>query len=172
MVAEEPRGLPTAVAPSGVFIDTKGAIMRVVRVSAALVIAFLVTCVVGVSGVSAQTNSVSFDGGPTLAFKGLAVNVTLDVTCDPSLNIAFLSASVGQVSGHKVAQGTGDVINNFPGVPCTGSAQTVSVGVPTNSSFAFKQGAATESADVTLFDPVSGNFTDVTAGPTGTRITK
>jgi hypothetical protein len=115
---------------------------------------------------------VSFVGQPTLAFNGIATNVTLDVVCDRSLNLAFVTASVAQVSGHKVAQGSNSIFENFPGVPCTGSNQIVTITVPTSSSFAFKQGNALESADVTLFDPVSGNFTDVTAGPTGVRITK
>jgi hypothetical protein len=104
--------------------------------------------------------------------NGLSVNVTLNIVCDPSLNVAFGDAGVSQVSGHKVAQGTGSFVNNFPGVPCTGSTQTVALSVPTGTSFAFKQGSASVSADVTLFDPVSGNLTGFSSAPQDVRLTK
>ena len=45
-----------------------------------------------------------------------------------------------QVSGHKLAQGAGSFVNNFPGVPCTGASETVNVQVTAFGSFAFKHG--------------------------------
>ena len=147
--------------------------MRLIRVLVCVAVALSSVLFVGVSASSAQTtNSVTIVGQPTLALKGLAVNVTVDITCDPSLNIAFGSATVAQVSGHKVAAGSGFFENAFPGVPCTGRAQPVTFMVQTATSFAFKQGSALAAADVSLFDPVNGILTDITAGPVGVRITK
>jgi hypothetical protein len=90
---------------------------------------------------------------------GASVSVAVTFTCDPSLNVAFGDASVTQVSGHKLAQGTGLFENTFPGVPCTGASETVTVNVNASGVFAFKQGKkAIGSADLNLFDPVSGNL--------------
>ena len=101
---------------------------------------------------------------------GASVSVALTFTCDPSLNVAFGDASVTQVSGHKLAQGSGTFVNNFPGVPCTGASETVSVGVNAFGGFAFKQGhKAIASADLTVFDPVSGNLS--TTSITGQAVT-
>jgi hypothetical protein len=146
--------------------------MRLTRVFVGLVVTVASVSFVGVSASSAQTTNSLSIGRPTIAFNGLAVNTTLNVVCDPSLNIAFGSATIAEVSGHKVAQGTGSFFNDFPGVPCTGSTQTVALTVVTSTSFAFKQGRALASADVTLFDPVNFTFTDIAAGPNGVRITK
>jgi hypothetical protein len=149
----------------------EGVSMRLVRVFVLAVA--LSGGLFGASEASAQTtNSLSIAEQSTIAFKGLAVNVTLDIVCDPSLNIAFGNATVAEVSGHKVAQGTGFFQNDFPGVPCTGSTETVTLTVATSSGFAFKHGSGIASADVTLFDPLSFSFTDITAGPTAVRITK
>jgi hypothetical protein len=146
--------------------------MRLTRVFVGIVVTVTSVLFVGVSASSAQTtNSLAF-GQSTIAFNGLVVNTTLNIVCDPSLNIAFVNATIAEVSGHKVAQGTASFVNDFPGVPCTGSTQILSLTVVTSSSFAFKQGTAIGTADVTLFDPVGFTFTDVTAGPTGVRITK
>ena len=71
-----------------------------------------------------------------------------------------------QVSGHKLAQGAGSFVNNFPGVPCTGASETVNVQVTAFGSFAFKHGKkALGSADLNLYDPVSGTLstTSITA---------
>ena len=127
---------------------------------------------VGVSASSAQIATSLSVGHTTITGKGLAATVVLDFECDPSLNVAFGDATVSQVSGHKVSSGTGFFVNNFPGVPCTGGAETVTVSVPTGTSFAFKHGHATVSADLSVFDPVSGILTQVTAGPETVRLGK
>ncbi len=83
----------------------------------------------------------------------------LRFTCDPTLNVAFGDVSVVQVSGHKLAQGTGSFTNAFPGVPCTGVSEKVTVQVNASGAFAFRKGdKALASADLSLFDPVSGNL--------------
>jgi hypothetical protein len=77
---------------------------------------------------------------------------------------------VTQVSGHKLAQGSGSFTNAFPGVPCTGASETVTVQVPASGGFAFKSGRkAIASADLTLFDPVSDILS--TTSLTGQAIT-
>ena len=78
-----------------------------------------------------------------------------------------------QVSGHKLAQGTGNFENNFPGVPCTGASETVTVNVNALGGFAFKQGKkALGSADLTLFDPVSQNLSTTSISGQSITITK
>jgi hypothetical protein len=76
----------------------------------------------------------------------------MTVQCDPGWNFAFANSSVTQVSGHKLAQGAGSVVAPFPGVPC-GTPEDVSV--RDFSSFAFKQGNATASVDVFVFNPAT-----------------
>jgi hypothetical protein len=100
---------------------------------------------------------------------GASVSVPLTFTCDPTLNVAFGDASVTQVSGHKLTLGTGSFINDFPGVPCTGVPETVTVQVNA-TGFAYKQGKkAIGHADLNLFDPVSGNLS--TTSVTGQAVT-
>ncbi len=54
----------------------------------------------------------------------------------------------------------GSFTNAFPGVPCTGASEKVTVHVSATGAFAFRKGdEAIGSADLTLFDPVSGNLT-------------
>jgi hypothetical protein len=104
---------------------------------------------------------------------GASVSVAVTFTCDPSLNVAFGDASVTQVSGHKLAQGTGFFQNNFPGVPCTGASETVTVNVNASGGFAFKHGnKALGSADLTLFDPVSNNLSTTSISGQTITITK
>jgi hypothetical protein len=101
---------------------------------------------------------------------GASVSVPLTFTCDPTLNVAFGDVSVTQVSGHKLAQGFGSFVNDFPGVPCTGAPEMVTLQVTGSGSFAFKSGnKAMASADLSLFDPVSGNLS--TTSITGQAIT-
>ena len=107
-------------------------------------------------------------GQAQLGPLGASVSVSLRFRCDPTLNVAFGDASVTQVSGHKLAQGSGSFENNFPGVPCTGASETVTLQVNASGAFAFKPSTkAIASADLTVFDPVSGNLstTSVTGQP-------
>ena len=98
-------------------------------------------------------------GQPKLGPLGASVVVSLTFTCDPALNVAFGDVSVAQVSGHKLAQGSGTFTNAFPGVPCTGVSETMTVKVSASGGFAFKKGKrAIGSADLTVFDPASGNL--------------
>jgi hypothetical protein len=112
-------------------------------------------------------------GQAQLGPLGASVSVTLTFTCDPTLNVAFGDASVTQVSGHKLAQGSGSFVNNYPGVPCTGASETVTLQVNASGSFAFKSGnKAIASADLTVFDPVSGNLSTTSVTGQAIAITK
>jgi hypothetical protein len=107
--------------------------------------------------------------GPLGAF----VSVAVTFTCDPSLNVAFGDASVTQVKGHKLARGSGNFVNNFPGVPCTGASETVTVNADASGEFAFKQGKkALGSADLTLYDPVAGTLSTTSISGQTITITK
>jgi hypothetical protein len=101
---------------------------------------------------------------------GASVSVTLEFTCDPSQNVAYADVSVTEESGHRLAQGFGSYFNNFPGVPCTGAPETVSVQVQDSGGFAFKRGnKAMATVDLNLFDPVTHNLS--TTSITGQAIT-
>jgi hypothetical protein len=144
--------------------------MRSLRVLT-VVAAVATGCVFSFVGpASAQVTTRLAVGPPHLVGKGAEVRVRLTATCDPSLNIAFGDVSVTQVSGHKLASGTGFFSNDFPGVPCTGSAQVVNVTVPSSTSFAFKKGSATESAELFTYNPVTGDLVPTAVGPRDVRI--
>jgi hypothetical protein len=98
-------------------------------------------------------------GQAELGRFGISVSVPLKFTCDPTLNVAFGDVSVTQVSGHKLAQGSGNFSNAFPGVPCTGALEKITVQVNASGAFAFRKGdKALGNADLFLFDPVLGNI--------------
>jgi hypothetical protein len=98
-------------------------------------------------------------GQAELGRFGISISVPLRFTCDPTLNVAFGDVSVTQVSGHKLAQGSGNFTNAFPGVPCTGAPEKITVQVNASGAFAFRKGEkALGNADLFLFDPVSGNL--------------
>jgi hypothetical protein len=104
---------------------------------------------------------------------GASVSVSLAFTCDPTLNVAFGDAFVGQVSGHRLTQGGGSFVNNFPGVPCTGASESVIVQVYSSGSFAFKSGKKVlASADFTTYDPVADTLSTTTVNGQAVTITK
>jgi hypothetical protein len=134
-------------------------IMRILR--SALVVPVAVAAVALLSS-PASASSVPTHlsiGQVRLGPLGASVSIRIRFTCDPTLNVAYGDASVTQVRGHKLgAQGSGSFTNSFPGVPCTGAAETVTMQANAFGSFAFKKGTAIASADLTVFDPVSGNL--------------
>jgi hypothetical protein len=134
-------------------------------------VAFVLGVVATPSGAQSIGTRVSV-GQTTLVGKGAQVTVRLTFVCDPHLNVAFGDVAVNQVSGHKLAQGAGIFLNNFPGVPCTGRPEVINVTVPSGTSFAFKPGSATATADFNTFDPVAGVLATTTVGPSTVRITK
>lgn len=143
--------------------------MRVVRAG---IVAAVAACVLVIpAAASAQVDQVSI-GDPQLGPEGASVSVPLTIVCDVGYNIAFGDVSVAQSTGHKLALGFGSFSNDFPGVPCTGASQTVTATVTTATSFAFKQGKASGSADVSVFNPVTGDLPTESVGPQAIRIRK
>jgi len=139
--------------------------MRLFRLALVVLIALSALALMP-SSASAQTQ-LSI-GQPKLGPLGASVSVPLTFTCARSFNVAFGDVFVTQVSGHKLAQGSGFFFNDFPGVPCTGVSETITVQVSAVGGFAFKKGnKALASADLTLFNPVTGNLptTSITGVP-------
>lgn len=127
-------------------------IRRPLAVSAvAAVLFFLPGCTLGpVKGLSV--------GDARLGLQGATLVVPVNVTCQRGWNIAFGDLSVAQSTDLKLAQGFGFFENDFPGVPCTGSVQTVTVNVFDNSPWAFRRGTAAATADVSVYNPTTGEL--------------
>jgi hypothetical protein len=120
---------------------------------------------------SAQISQLAI-GAPTLGPpKGATISVPLNFTCDVGQNVAFGDVFMTQVSGHKLSQGAGNFENPPPGVPCTGAPESVTVSVVATGAFTFKSGTAVASADLTVFDPVSGALTTDSVTGQAVRIT-
>ena len=101
----------------------------------------------------------------TLGLQGAGATLPLDVTCQPGWNLAFGSVNLAQADPPRLAQGFGTFENVFPGVPCTGSAQTLTVTVFNTSPWVFKRGTAAASGSVTVFDPETGELITESAEP-------
>ena len=133
------------------------------------ILAAIVTFVLVVPATAgAQITSISVTGGQLQA-QGAAVSLQVDVQCDPGWNFAFVDATITQVTGHKLATGFNEFDEPFPGVPCPASSGPFPV--TATGPFAFKQGSATVSADVFVFNPDTGNLVDQTVTQT-MRLTK
>ena len=128
---------------------------RAVMVTATAVGAFLVP-----SSAVAQITSISM-GQARLGPQGASVSLPVTVGCEADWNLAFGTVSVLQSTGHKLAQGSGSFFENFPGIPCA-SPITNQTTVADSSSFAFKQGKATATANVEVFNPTTASFFDET----------
>ena len=117
----------------------------------------------------AQVSSLSVTVGHLQA-QGTEVPVQVDFQCDPGFDFAFVDASLIQVSGHKLAQGSGAF---FPAedLPCESSPFSVEFTVTASGAFAFKEGNAMASVEVVVFDPTTDNFFGDTFTQT-TRLTK
>jgi len=140
--------------------------MRLLR---ACIAAFVGLAILSVaSPASAQIEGVSIDAAQVSREGTLTVPVTS--ACDVGFNLAFVNVTVAQSSGHKLARGAGALINNYPGVPCTGNPETHMISVPSDTAFAFKQGKAEVSASVTVFSPTTFFLGTSSVGPTEIRI--
>jgi hypothetical protein len=143
--------------------------MRYLR---ATIVAAIATAALAVpSSALAQIDSLSVSDA-RLGPEGSTVVVTLTVQCQAGWNIAFGDMNVAQATGHKLAQGAGSFFNDFPGVPCTGAPQSQDVTVSTFTSFAFKQGKATATGTLTVFNPLTFSLVTDTTGPQPIRILK
>ncbi|MDP9332145.1 MAG: hypothetical protein M3Q30_02355 [Actinomycetota bacterium] len=143
--------------------------MRVLRAFIIVIVALGVLLVA--SPASAQVSQISF-GQPRLGPEGASVVIPMTVVCDVGFNLAFGDVGVSQSSGHKLASAFGFFSNNYPGVPCTGAPQAITIRAFDFSPYAFKLGSAAAFADVTVFNPVTGDLITKTTDPQVVRITR
>jgi hypothetical protein len=120
--------------------------------------ATVVLALLGPATAAAQITSVSLTAGQ-LAAQGASVPLQVTVQCDPGWNFAFATATVTQVSGHRLAQGAGSIFEPFPGVPCGTPANLT---IDDSSPFAFKQGDATANVTVAVFNPATSSLVEQT----------
>ena len=125
------------------------------RIVTILILAGLsVTGFVGASPASAQVTPTVDITSATLIARGAALEVTYTVTCEAGLQ-GFVSASITQRVGPRIAQGSGGT-----SFTCTGSPQTVTVlatafgggGAP------FRQGTAVTSTVLELCGELGCRF--------------
>jgi hypothetical protein len=136
----------------------------------AILAATATLALVGPATAGANT-SISVSVGHLLA-QGTEVPMQVEVQCDPGFDFAFVDANLTQVSGHKLAQGSGAFFStDNPGTPCASSPISTTFTVTATGAFAFKEGDATASFDVVLFDPTTDSFVDTIFTQT-TRLTK
>jgi hypothetical protein len=135
------------------------------------ILAATATLALVVPATAGANTSISVSIGHLLA-QGTEVPMQVDVTCDPGFDFAFVEASLTQVSGHKLAQGSGAFFSpGNPGTPCASSPISTTFTIGANGAFTFKEGDATASFDVVLVDPTTDNFFDNNFTQT-TRLTK
>jgi len=137
---------------------------------AALVAATATAALLAPSSALAQIESLSISQA-RLGAEGADVVVTMTYQCQTDYNVAFGDATVTQSRGNKLVQGSGSFVNDFPGVPCTGSPETREVVVTTFGSIPYKQGKAAVSANLSVFNPTTGTLTSESSGPLEIRIT-
>jgi hypothetical protein len=140
--------------------------MRYIR--SAILAAILTVALVVPATAGAQISSISLTFGSIQA-RGALVPMQVSFQCDAAFNFAFVNTSLTEVvGGHRVATGFGSFFTVFPGSPCPGPGVAITVSTPILASgpFAFKPGSAIAFADVTVFDPISGNLIDQTVTQT------
>jgi hypothetical protein len=116
------------------------------------------------SSAFAQITSISI-GNAQLTANGASVSVPVTVQCEAGWNLAFGNLGITQVSGHRLTSGFGSFSENFPGVPCS-TPVAVLLTVNASGSFAFKQGTASATANVEVFNPSTFAFFSQTISQT------
>lgn len=117
-----------------------------------------------VTGCGAPVQKITFGDG-SLGLQGASITVPLVIKCRPGWNIAYGDANIAQASGDKLAQGFGTFENVYPGVPCTGNPQLVSVVVFDSSPWVFRVGTAAASGDVSVYNPDTTEIQTSVANP-------
>ena len=108
--------------------------------------------------------SVSF-GDARLGLQGGSVRLPVRVTCQRGWNLAFGDVHVAQNNDGRLAQGFGFFENDFPGVPCTGDRQTISVLVTNSSPWVFKRGEAAADGTIAVFNEQTFELIDRSVDP-------
>jgi hypothetical protein len=142
--------------------------MRALR--AGLIAAVAAAVLLTPTAASAQIDDITI-GTARLGPNGATVDVPVNVVCDVGYYVGLVDVEVVQSGGRKLAHGTTTVLPDFPpGVPCTGAPQVATVvTVATTTSFAYKVGKATATAQVIVTD-LTFNFVLEDAGPTTIQI--
>ncbi len=118
---------------------------------------------------SAQVNTFQIGTNAKLGPEGATVSVPVTVNCDPGL-IAFPTVNLSQSTGHRLVQGSG---GSYQSIDCTGSDQTVNVQVGNYPGVtAWKQGRASASGQLSLYDPSTFELYSASAEPAEIRIQK
>ena len=125
--------------------------------------AAIATLLIGSAAPASATHAVEVADSGTLVAKGAGVIVPVTVVCEPGGVVfppfpfppggSFVSVSVTQRSGNRIAQGYGGT-----SVVCNGTPQTVDVQV-TPSQAPFKHGTALVTASMTQCDYFLGCHT-------------
>lgn len=139
------------------------------RVRRPLILSALAAVLLFAPGCTFSPAQISF-GDARLGLQGASAEVSLTVTCHVEWNIAFGGVDLAQANGPRLAQGSGSFANEFPGVPCTGSAETVTLTVFNFSPWVFRRGTAAVSGEVTVYNPITGALVTKSAGPEEIRI--
>jgi hypothetical protein len=137
--------------------------MRFLRT--ALVAAALMAAIIVPNTASAQINSFQIGDGAQLGPEGATVAVPVIVNCSADF---FGTAAVGvaQSTGKRLMRGDGQI-----SFVCSGSDQTLSVTVFA-SEFPYKQGRASATAGLSVFDPVTFQQFNTERPPQEIRIRK
>jgi len=136
--------------------------MRVLRpaglIALAAIFLFIPACSLG------PIQQVSI-GTARLGPEGATVDTSIKVKCQTGYNVAFGDVFIAQSSGSRLARGFGGFTNDFPGIPCTGRAQTFAVTVFNDSPWVFRRGSASADAFLTVYNPVTGELISEGTGP-------
>jgi hypothetical protein len=136
--------------------------LRAAMVAVALTVAFIVP-----STASAQINRLEVAATAQLGPEGATVTVPVIVNCDPGFT-ATVFVTVAQSTGGRLAQGTGGA-----NAQCTGFDETVNVVVASSPGvFAYKQGKASATGTLSVFNPDTGESALVSTEPQQIRIRK
>ena len=134
--------------------------LRALTIAAALTVGLLLP-----SGASAQINTFQLGTDAQLGPEGATVTVPVIINCDAG-QFGFLSVTVAQSTGHRLAQGS-----VFSNIACTGPEQTLEAVVANFPGVnAYKKGRASASATITLSGPTGSFAAD--AGPQEIHISK
>jgi hypothetical protein len=126
-----------------------------------LVTAIVMGALVVSSSASAQISSMSI-AQAQLGPQGASLSVVVTVQCDAGWTLDGVEVNAAQRSGHFLAQGSGFA---FWGAPCVGPG-TIVVPVSNSSLVAFRQGRASITADLSVFNLTTGGFATKTVTQT------
>jgi hypothetical protein len=141
------------------------------RLRTAIIALIATTALLAPGSGLAQIESLSITQAK-LGPKGATVIVTLTVSCQPGYNVAFGVSDRRPINRAEAGSGQRLILQPLPGRSVHGQSQAFDVEVPTFTSFAFKQGKATASGNLTVFNPETFQLLTESTGPLAIRIRK